>query len=79
MSAILKFDFQERKQLHFTEKKISKLHKNDTSCMWQLHFPWNKGKQEQAVDPLLITLPLNTRSSHSFMIVLYSIWLNKSK
>ena len=24
--------------------------------MWRLHFPKNKGKQEQAVDPLLSTL-----------------------
>ena len=29
MSAILKFDFQKRKQLRFSEVKLSKLHKKD--------------------------------------------------
>ena len=29
MSAILKFDFQKRKQLCFSEVKLSKLHKKD--------------------------------------------------
>ena len=31
--------------------------------MWQLHFPQNKGKQEQAVDP---STPVNVSYSYSF-------------
>ena len=51
MSAILKFDFQKRKQLRFSEVNYLKYTKKIQFCMWQLQFPLNKGKQEQAVGP----------------------------
>ena len=51
MSAILKFDFQKRKQLRFSEVNYLNYTKKIQFCMWQLQFPLNKGKQEQAVDP----------------------------
>ena len=51
MSAILKFDFQKRKQLCFSEVNYLTYTKKTKFCMWQLHFPYNKGKQEQAMDP----------------------------
>ena len=35
---------------------LSKVHKKTQFCMWQLHFLWNKGKQEQAVDPFATPL-----------------------
>ena len=53
MSAILKFDTQKRKQLQFSEEYYLNYIKKTQFCMWQLHFPLNKDKQEQAVDPLL--------------------------
>ena len=51
MSTILKFDFQKRKQLRFFEVNYLSYTKKTKFCMWELHFPLNKGKQEQAVDP----------------------------
>ena len=45
MCAILKFDFQKRKQLHFSEENYLNYTKKTQFCMWHLHFPWNKGKQ----------------------------------
>ena len=53
MSAILKFDFQKRKQLRFSEVKYLNYTKTAQFCMWQLHFFLKQGetKQEQAVDP----------------------------
>ena len=51
MSAILKFDFQKRKQLRFSEGNYLHYTKKTQCCMWQLHFLYNKGKQEQAMDP----------------------------
>ena len=51
MSAILKFDFQKREQLRFSEvnylnyKKYQILHV-------ATNFPQNKGKQEQTMGPL---------------------------
>ena len=53
MSAILKFDFQKRKQLHFSEENYLNITKKTKFFMWQLHFPKNKGKQEQALEPWL--------------------------
>ena len=47
MSAILKFDFQKRKQIHFSEKTYLNYTKKTQFCMWQLHFPYNKGKQDK--------------------------------
>ena len=51
MSAILKFDFQKREQLRFSEVNYLNYTKKTQFCMWLLYFPWNKGKQEQAMDP----------------------------
>ena len=51
MSAILKFEFQKREQLRFSEVNYLNYTKKIQFCMWQLHFPLNKGKQEQAMDP----------------------------
>ena len=51
MSAILKFDFQKREQLGFSEVNYLNYTKKTQFCMWQLHFPLSKWKQEQAIDP----------------------------
>ena len=51
MSAILKFDFQKRKQLRFSEVNYLSYTKKTQFCMWQLYFPLNKEKQEQTLDP----------------------------
>ena len=51
MSTILKFDFSKKKTITFFWSKLSKLHKKIQFCMWQLQFPQNKDKQEQAVYP----------------------------
>ena len=51
MSAILKFDFQKRKQLRSSEVNYLNNTKKTQFCMWQLHSPLNKGKQEQTVYP----------------------------
>ena len=51
MSAILKFDFQKRKQLRFSEVNYLNYTKKTQFCMWQLYFPKTKGKQEPAMDP----------------------------
>ena len=51
MSAILKFDFQKRKQFRFVKVNYLNYTKKTQFCMWQQHFPLNKGKQEQAMDP----------------------------
>ena len=39
MSAILKFDFQKREQLHFSEVNYLNYTKKTQFCMWQLYFP----------------------------------------
>ena len=51
MSTILKFDFQKRKQLRFSEVNYLNYTKKTQFCMGQLHFPKTIGKQEQAMDP----------------------------
>ena len=51
MSTILKFDFQKREQLRFPEVNYLNYIKNTQFSMWQLYFPLNKRKQEQAMDP----------------------------
>ena len=48
MGAILKYDFQTRKQLHYSEK-ISNNIKTHNFAWWQSHFLYSKGKQGQAV------------------------------
>ena len=39
MSAILKFDFQKREQLRFSEVNYLNYTKKTQFCMWQLLFP----------------------------------------
>ena len=39
MSAILKFDFQKRKQLRFSEVNYLNYTQKTQFRMWQLHFP----------------------------------------
>ena len=39
MSAILKFDFQKREQLRFSEVDYLNYTKKTQFCMWQLQFP----------------------------------------
>ena len=51
MSAILAFNFQERKQVRFSEVNYLNYTEKTKFCMSQLHFPENMGKQEQAMDP----------------------------
>ena len=51
MSAILKFDFQKRKQLRFSEVNYLNYTKRPNFACDNYIFPYNKGKQEQAVDP----------------------------
>ena len=51
MSAILKFDFQKGEQFRFSEVNYLNYTKKTQFYMWQQHFPWTKGKQEQAIDP----------------------------
>ena len=52
MSASLKFDFKkENNKLPFSEVNYLNYTKKSQFCMWQLHFPQNKGKQEQTMDP----------------------------
>ena len=46
-------NFQKRKQLHLSEENNLNYTKKEQFCMCQFHFPQNKGKQEQAVDPFL--------------------------
>ena len=43
--------FQIKNEIQFWEEKY--LYMKDTIfCMWQLHFLWNKGTQEQVVCPV---------------------------
>ena len=42
--------FPKKKTIMFLWKYLNYTKKTQF-CMWQLHFPLNKGKQEQAVDP----------------------------
>ena len=46
MSAILKFYFQKRKQLHFSEEKLSKLQKEETILHVTITFSLKKGFYE---------------------------------
>ena len=57
MSAILIFDFLKREQLRFSAVNYLNYTKKTQFCLWQLHFPPNKGKQEQAMDPFHTPLP----------------------
>ena len=53
MSAIVKFDFQKRQLLRFSAVNYLNYTKKTQFWMWQLHFPLNKGKQEQVVNPFV--------------------------
>ena len=57
MSAILKFDFQKRKQLRFSEVNYLSYTKKTQFCMWQLHFPKTRGNKNK---PWTHSTPLNT-------------------
>ena len=77
MSAILKFYFPKREQLCFSEVHYLNYSKKTQFCMWQLHFSWNKGKQEQAMDPFHIPYAKHTSYDHmSFFwnTALFSWW-----
>ena len=54
MSAILKFDFQKRKQLCFSVVNYLNYTKKDPILHVATTFFLNKGKQEQAMDPFHI-------------------------
>ena len=43
-----------KNQTNKQTNKHNQLHKKYKFCMWQLHFPEKEGKQEQAVDPILV-------------------------
>ena len=49
MGAILKLDFQKRKQLHFSEENYLNYTKKTQFCIMTITFSLNKGKQEHAV------------------------------
>ena len=52
MSGILKFDFQKRKQLRFSEVNyLNYTKRHNFACGDNYIFPKKGGKQEQAVDP----------------------------
>ena len=51
MGAILKFDFQKRKQLHFSEENYLNYTKKTQFCIMTITFSLNKEKQGHAVDP----------------------------
>ena len=51
MSAILKFDFQNRKQFPFSEVNFLNYTKKDPIWYVTTTFSLKQGKQEQAVDP----------------------------
>ena len=51
MGAILKLDFQKRKQLHFSKENYLNYTKKPQFCMVTITFSPNKGKQKQAADP----------------------------
>ena len=51
MGAILKFDFQKRKQFHFSEENYLNYTKKTKFCLMTITFSLSKGKQEQAADP----------------------------
>ena len=47
MSAILKFDFQERKQLHSSKENYLNYTKKTQFCMFHLHFPKTRGNKNK--------------------------------
>ena len=57
MSAILKFDFQKRKQLHFLEKKYLNYTKKRTILYVTITFSLKQGQTRTSSGPM-ITLPL---------------------
>ena len=52
MSAILKFDFQERKQFHFSEVKLSKLHKKEPILQVATTFSLKQGETRTSHGPI---------------------------
>ena len=53
MSAILKFDFQKREQLRFSEEKLSKLHKKrpNFACGNYIFHKTRGNKNKPCMDP----------------------------
>ena len=45
--------FPKNENNYIIQKKLPKLHEKDTILNVTIPFSWNKGKQKQAVDPLL--------------------------
>ena len=52
MSAILKFDFQKRKQLRFSKNKLSKLHKRDPILHVATTFSLKQGETRTSRGPI---------------------------
>ena len=52
MSAILKFDFQKRKQLRFSEVKFLNYTKKTKFCMWQTTFSLKQGETRTSSGPI---------------------------
>ena len=74
MSTILTFDFQKRKQLHFSEKKLTKLHKKDTTLHVTITIFLKQGQTRASSG--LITLPLivlllflSTKSTSTYLFI----------
>ena len=65
MSAILKFNFQKREQLSFSEVNYLNCTKKTQFCMWQLHFPQNKGTARTSHGPI----PHPLRNMWEFMLL----------
>ena len=46
------FPKKKQKQLNFSEENdLNYTKETNFAYVWHLHFPWNKGKQEQTLDP----------------------------
>ena len=58
MSAILKFDFQKRKQLHFSEVKLSKLHKKKNKPILHVTTTFSLKQRETRTNSVPIPHPL---------------------
>ena len=56
MSAILKFDLQKRKQLHFFKRKLSKLYKKDTIVHVTFTFSLKQEETRTSSGPIWVPL-----------------------
>ena len=78
MSAILKFDFPKREQLRFSEVNYLNHTKTTQFCMWQLHFPWNKGKTRTSHGPIPQPLTLTLKKKKWFFVYFFFFFWNRS-